>query len=825
VEIANALDKLVNASLDAQNADAETLELAHREMKVAAAAAGEHSTVFFNALVNAAITTQKLNHLAEARVLAEQAYEISQKEHPDEVQFTKAADALADICQDLGDVQYGIRVENAAIAVERKSPGHALELVSSLSRRSELNYLFKDEKAAGADLEEALAVAIQGKLDDLNMGIIESDLGAHYVRTQQFEKAIPHVNRALELIRKTQGEESPALRTIQGNLADLYSRTGQFELAWKSYKIALDNPHETFDGMAWDHAGYSRSLANGGELKQAIAEGLVAAKMGRESFVLQARALPERQALAYERHRPWGLNIALSVLAHHPELSPNDIYQEVVRSRALVADEMARRQRNLNSANDPEVAKELDELSQARIALFNAEGAAYGKDGKSEAVLQASARMEKIERALAEKSAAIRNDSRAAAVQLDELRRNLPAHSALISYVVYKAVAVEKVDPARSTTPMYMAFVLGSDSDRVRVFNLGAVKPADDLVKKMRASADNEAHSSGQGSLRNERLYRESGVELRKLIWDPLADATKDAQLLLVVPDGLLNIVPFAALPDGEGYLVERDTVVHILTSERDLLPEESTEKKTGLLVLGGPAFDRNAPALAATAAPSPLRGDTIACDDFQKLTFAALPGAGEEAQDLSKAWKQWNGKEGMSLLTGVDATRDQFLAASAHNRMLHIATHAFILNRSCGNGNPLLHSGLVFAGANSDRQNSILTAEQIASLDLNGVDWAVLSACNTGNGVLADGEGVLGLERAFRVAGARSVVMSLWPVDDAVTRQFMNQLYRQRFEQHASTADAAWSASRSLLQSLRTSHQSTHPWYWAGFVAAGEWR
>ncbi len=72
-------------------------------------------------------------------------------------------------------------------------------------------------------------------------------------------------------------------------------------------------------------------------------------------------------------------------------------------------------------------------------------------------------------------------------------------------------------------------------------------------------------------------------------------------------------------------------------------------------------------------------------------------------------------------------------------------------------------------------KEASILTAQQIASLDLTGVDWAVLSACNTGNGDLQDGEGVLSLQRAFRVAGAHSVIMALWPVDDNVTRRFMH--------------------------------------------------
>ena len=101
-------------------------------------------------------------------------------------------------------------------------------------------------------------------------------------------------------------------------------------------------------------------------------------------------------------------------------------------------------------------------------------------------------------------------------------------------------------------------------------------------------------------------------------------------------------------------------------------------------------------------------------------------------------------------MLTGDDATLAKFLEASGHSRVLHVATHAFLLDKSCGNGNPLLHSGLVFAGGYHGAPQSILTAQQIASLDLGGVDWAVLSACNTGNGELRDGEGVLGFSAPF---------------------------------------------------------------------------
>jgi len=119
---------------------------------------------------------------------------------------------------------------------------------------------------------------------------------------------------------------------------------------------------------------------------------------------------------------------------------------------------------------------------------------------------------------------------------------------------------------------------------------------------------------------------------------------------------------------------------------------------------------------------------------------------------------------------------------------------------------------------------DAILTSQQIASLDLDGVDWAVLSACNTGNGELRDGEGILGLQRAFRVAGAHSVIMTLWPVDDNMIRQFMHELYIERLQLHASTADAIWNSSRKLLLKRRVGGLSTHPLYWAGVVGSGGW-
>jgi CHAT domain-containing protein len=222
-------------------------------------------------------------------------------------------------------------------------------------------------------------------------------------------------------------------------------------------------------------------------------------------------------------------------------------------------------------------------------------------------------------------------------------------------------------------------------------------------------------------------------------------------------------------------------------------------------------------------------------------------------------------------ILVGGVASETAFKQLAPGRRVLHLATHGFFLGDECdtppasqatravgaivgsqppapprppappsarparraaaNSENPLLLSGLALAGANRraaagpNEDDGILTAEEVAGLDLTGVDWAVLSACETGLGLVRVGEGVLGLRRAFQTAGARTVIMSLWSVEDRATRQWMRALYRGRFERGLDTADAVQQAALTTLRARRAAGQSGHPFFWAGFAAAGDWR
>jgi len=187
-----------------------------------------------------------------------------------------------------------------------------------------------------------------------------------------------------------------------------------------------------------------------------------------------------------------------------------------------------------------------------------------------------------------------------------------------------------------------------------------------------------------------------------------------------------------------------------------------------------------------------------------------------------------------VSRLSGSAASAGRFLSAASGRQILHIATHGFFLEGGCaGNGSaaeridPMLLSGLAFAGANQRRgglpvgDDGLVTAEEIAALDLSRVDWAVLSACDTGLGEIASGEGVLGLRRAFEIAGAGTLIMSLWTVRDADAAEWMRGLYEARFAK-LDTARAMKRASTQMIEARRKDGRSTHPTAWGAFVAYG---
>ncbi|HEX3895976.1 MAG TPA: CHAT domain-containing tetratricopeptide repeat protein [Rudaea sp.] len=323
---------------------------------------------------------------------------------------------------------------------------------------------------------------------------------------------------------------------------------------------------------------------------------------------------------------------------------------------------------------------------------------------------------------------------------------------------------------------------------------------------------------------------RQAGLAVRTSIWDPVIHAGSGKHVF-IVPDGALFRADFAALPDGDGFLIERGWLIHELDREDDLDATPSDLIPDRLLLVGNPDFGR------FIASASSARSDL--CDDG----FTPLPGTAVELHDIAALW---NGSDRAParLLEANAATKEGLRQAAPDVGILHIATHALTMGSPCSAESktrqvglsadsakdaPDIDGALALAGANDYLKRrdprGILTGSEVLSMPLDRVGWAVLSACDTGLGDIVNGEGVFGLRRAFHLAGAHTVIMSLWKVDDEATARWMQALYGARLVDRLATPEAIAQADLSVLQERRRRGENTNPFFWASFVAVGDWR
>ncbi|MEO8168049.1 MAG: CHAT domain-containing protein, partial [bacterium] len=326
---------------------------------------------------------------------------------------------------------------------------------------------------------------------------------------------------------------------------------------------------------------------------------------------------------------------------------------------------------------------------------------------------------------------------------------------------------------------------------------------------------------------------------------------------LFIAPDGALNLISFAGLMDPKGkYLIENHPI-HYLSAGRDLIriSQDSSASGTGLLALGDPDYD-------ATAGQRLLKGREFAlnttqsevattrnvrssCEALSEMKVSRLPNTKAEVENIAGYFPS------SDLFEGRSASEENFKKNAPGRKAIHIATHGYFISGECQEKlnknsdtfvgeNPLLQSGLLLAGANlhgsdiknNEAEDGIVTALEVSAMDLRGVDLVVLSACETGLGKVKQGEGVYGLCRAFQLAGAKTVVSSLWQVPDRETTKMMIQIYermsdlRKKHSGHSETyPQLMQQVILKRIAELRDRGRPTHPYTWGGFIATGDWR
>jgi len=685
----------------------------------------------------------------------------------------------------------------------------------------------------------------------------------------QHARAVTLYAQALPLFEDVYGKESPQLAQMLNNYANAQANLGHYEDAIRMYRRALaiadvrksSDPGDylplaniaMIDVWQGHHAAaeagfrksieHSRGTSAGSEASTLFSRiGLaaslwgqrryddafaaaVAAEETREAALrLAASRLGERQSINFQEYQRVSLDFVLAIAAASGKPAHVErAWELAMAARDQVTSITAQRLASARASTDPELAPLWNAWREASGALALAE---LDIAAETPRIQRAQENVDRAERALAT-AMPLGTAMSSANIGFAELRKSLPADTALVLFSPVQPRVPEDFSSTAAETraPDVYAWILASADAGVRVVKIGA---ADDIARRIAAW---EAAQSDPRVALAEVARR--GAAAREAIWTPLARAIGNKRVL-VVPTGALHRMAWNAMPHGKGYLLDAGYSFHALNHERELTaaPTSAAETTGRLLAVADPS-------ISATPATS-----TRACANG--VAISPLPGARHEAERIGARWRQRFGSEGSAtILEGTSATEARVRAAAGDVEVLHFATHGLELGGACATTSAIVARGfalaadaplddaaapasaaaLLLAPGDAPGDDGLLTAQEIASLDLSHTRLAVLAACTTAAGTTRHYEGLFGLARAFRLAGVRTTITSLWPVEDAATAEWSEALYAARLDRGLDTAQSLADAQRTVLAARRARGESTHPYYWAAFVASGDWR
>jgi CHAT domain-containing protein/Tfp pilus assembly protein PilF len=714
-----------------------------------------------------------------------------------------------------------------------------------------------------------------------SLGILVQDQGDYKGARAYLDQALASRQALYPEDQYPQGHE--ALAQVLNGLGGLLRHQGSYTDSRRYYQQALVMYQALFpkDRYPQGQIGLASTLYNLGAVLMVQGDYAGALPYSQQALDMYQgfaenvmAAASEAEALNRIASLPTARDVLLSLTRHLPG-SDAICYAQVWRCQGAVFRILRSRQQALRQVADSESRELWNQWVQTRRDLGRL---ILSPPRVPELHLKRLRELtdlkEKLERQLADRSAIFRSEKASEYFTADDLAQKLAGWNVFIDLLHYRAFEQDQKLPGKKGekwTPSYVAFVLRPGQAPVRV-ELGAAEPIEAAVAAWRRELAKQPASSAAQTVRHlvwDRLAPHLPAGTRTVF---------------VAPDGALTQLPWAALPGiRPGSVLLEDYAFAVVPNGPFLLEcltaAPKTESSPGLLLaVGDVQYDRLPHALPQpkpeqtvawravergrrtarwSAERAAAAANAAAAGPFQALPFFLiptrpswnnLPGTRREIE----AVRQLALPRPVQIRRGSEATTATLLRDLPQARYALLSTHGFfadpqfrsvfLLDEAAfrhqgregratpGARNPLVLSGLVLAGANeapsrdsdgvSSSDGSILTAEMIASLPLEHLELAVLSACETGLGEVAGGEGVYGLQRAFHMAGARTAVASLWKVDDNITQELLTRFFDNLWHKGMGRLEALRQAQLAVRQGEGNRAQAR---YWAAWVLSGD--
>lgn len=669
-----------------------------------------------------------------------------------------------------------------------------------------------------------------------------NNLASLYCQMDKCNKAEPLIVKATEIWKSVLGEYSPEYAYGVNNLAAFYRKTQTHYT--KAEELYLEAIRLRKMILGEKHPYYSESLNDlallymqMGQYKKAEPLFLSSSNILLQNIAGTFSILSEKEKVNYLNYNRELVECNNSFLYSYPKASASIIennYNLELGFKSLSLADTRNMLEQIRNSKDTAVKRIFDQWLAIKTIL--AKQYTLSATSRSADLKNIETEAEILEKELNRQSSAFSSQQKALRVTMQDVQKNLATDEAAVEFIKFRLFNKKWTDSV-----IYGAYVLHKNDVAPQFVPLCEKKQLQLLFDSAGSTASKLVKSFYRG-LDVKSKEAKLGIELYKLIWEPLEPFLKGIKKISYSPAGKLYSIAFHALPvDSTTILIDKYQLQqYTSTRQISLRTDVSQGVKPGSIVLFGNAlFTMDSLQLVkqrkskidqeinpASAYISKNRGN-------EKGVWVNLPGTAEEIKKIGQLFEQ--NKISTQSFVQESASEDNLKALTGKaQQIIHIATHGFFLpelkkkkTSAIGQGNvyslaenPLLRSGLVLAGGNyawsgnspvNGVEDGIATAYEISQLNLSNTELLVLSACETALGDIKGSEGVFGLQRGFKMAGVKKMIISLWQVPDKETAELMTAFYSYWIK--------GKNINESFYQAQADMRKKYAAYYWAAFV------